>query len=63
MVVGGECGVHVAIGDATGFANAVEHYASDPALVRMHGESARRRFDERFTRARGIEQFRAALKL
>ncbi|MFA6958637.1 MAG: hypothetical protein WC538_22430 [Thermoanaerobaculia bacterium] len=55
--------MHVAIGDATGFANAVEHYASDPALVRMHGESARRRFDERFTRARGIEQFRAALKL
>jgi glycosyltransferase involved in cell wall biosynthesis len=63
IVAGGACGVHVAIGDAAGFANAVERYASDPALVRAHGENARRLFDERFTRERGIEEFRKALKL
>jgi glycosyltransferase involved in cell wall biosynthesis len=63
IVTGGECGVHVAIGDAQGFASAVERYASDPALLRAHGKNARRLFDERFTRERGIREFREALKL
>jgi lipopolysaccharide/colanic/teichoic acid biosynthesis glycosyltransferase len=45
-VLSGETGVLVEVGDVDGLVRAVETYRSEPALLREHGEAARRRVRE-----------------
>ena len=61
IITSGGCGIHVPIGDVSAFTSAAARYATDRALADEHGRSARRLFDARFTRARGIAEFRSAL--
>ncbi|MGK2859775.1 MAG: glycosyltransferase family 4 protein [Thermoanaerobaculia bacterium] len=62
ILVEGECGIQVSIGDANAFAAAVERYRSDVALREAHGQNARAMFEKSFTRARGIAEFERLLR-
>ncbi len=58
IVVDGESGLLVPMGDATGMADAIVRLLADPALRRALGEAARARVVDRFTvqqTARGVE--------
>jgi colanic acid biosynthesis glycosyl transferase WcaI len=61
ILTSGSCGIHVPIGDPDAFAAAVNRYRDDPALVAAHGANARRLFDERFTRERGVREWIEAI--
>ncbi len=57
IVRGGQCGVCVDVGDARRLAAAVRAYRDDPGRARHEGGRARRLFEERFTRGRGVGHF------
>ncbi|MFC3694940.1 glycosyltransferase family 4 protein [Chenggangzhangella methanolivorans] len=54
----GDCGASFEIGESLFLARAIERYADDPVLVDRLGGNARRLFEARFSRDRGLAAWR-----
>ena len=61
IIRSGACGQRVAPDDAGGLSRAVQRYESDRAARGEEGRRARRLFEERFTRDRGLRAFEALI--
>jgi glycosyltransferase involved in cell wall biosynthesis len=59
LVVPGETGYLVPLGDRAGFARATHRLLDDPALARKLGEAGKQRIDQHFTLSRMVDRYAA----
>ena len=57
ILTASSCGTCVANGDVDRLVEAIARYRTDAAMRATEGERARRAFDEKFTKRRGVEEF------